>query len=113
MFRSWVRRVWGHAPVFTWSDLILGCSRKLVSLQPPAACATRAGGYSDPNYEILRPLPTPIPLTPGAMFTPVRGGRTGTSVLGVSSRVKCGVYLSVPRVATATLGAGAGGAPPL
>jgi hypothetical protein len=51
MFRSRFRRVWGHAAVFAWSDLILDRSRKLVGLQSPAACATRAGGDSDPNFE--------------------------------------------------------------
>ena len=43
--------MWGHAAVFTWSDLILDRSRKLVDLQSPAACATRAGGDSDSNFE--------------------------------------------------------------
>ena len=51
MFRSRIRRVWGHAAIFAWSDLILDRSRKLVGLQSPAACATRAGGDSDPNFE--------------------------------------------------------------
>ena len=41
MSRSRIRRVWGHAAIFAWSDLILGRSRKLVGLQSPAACATR------------------------------------------------------------------------
>ena len=43
--------MWGHAAIFAWSDLILDRSRKLAGLQPPAACATRAGGDSDPNFE--------------------------------------------------------------
>jgi len=30
---------------------ILNRSRKLVGLQSPAACATRAGSDSDPNFE--------------------------------------------------------------
>jgi len=53
MFRSRTRRVWGHAAIFAWSDLILDRSRKLVDLrlQSPAACATRAGGGSFPNFE--------------------------------------------------------------
>ena len=51
LFRSRIRRVWGHAAIFAWSDLILDRSRKLVGLQSPAACATRAGGDSDPNFE--------------------------------------------------------------
>jgi len=51
MFRSRARRVWGHAEIFARSDLILDRSRKLVGLQLPAACATRAGGDSGPNFE--------------------------------------------------------------
>ena len=51
MFRSRIRRALGHAAICAWSDLILGRSRKLVGLQSPAACATRAGGDSDPNFE--------------------------------------------------------------
>jgi len=51
VFRSKIRRMWGYAAIFTWSDLILDRSRKLVGLQSPAACATRAGGDSDPNFE--------------------------------------------------------------
>ena len=52
MFRSRTRRVWGHEAVFAWSDLTLDRSRKLVGLQSsPAACTTRAGGDSDPNFE--------------------------------------------------------------
>ena len=51
MFRSRIRHVWGHAAVFAWSDLILDHSRKLVGLQSPATCATRAGGDSDPDFE--------------------------------------------------------------
>ena len=43
-FRSRTRRVWGHAAIFAWSDLILDRSRKLVGLQSFAACAARAGG---------------------------------------------------------------------
>ena len=50
MFRSRIRRVWGHAATFAWSDLILDRSRKLVGLQSPAACARRAGGDFDPNF---------------------------------------------------------------
>jgi len=51
MFCSWIRRVWGHAALFAWSDLTLDRSRKIVGLQSPAACATRAGGDSSPNFE--------------------------------------------------------------
>ena len=48
---SRIRRVWGHAAIFAWSDLILDRSHTLVGLQSPAACATRVGGVSDPNFE--------------------------------------------------------------
>ena len=51
MSRSRIRRVWGHAAVFTWSDLISDRSRKLVGLKSSAACATRVGGDSGPNIE--------------------------------------------------------------
>ena len=68
MFRSRIRRVWGHAVIFAWSDLILDRSRKLVGLQSLAACATRAGGDSDPNFENYD------------LFH----GRTGMSTSGVS-----------------------------
>jgi len=51
MLRSRNRRVWGHAVIFAWSDLLLDRSRKLVGLQSPAACATRASGNSGPNSE--------------------------------------------------------------
>jgi len=52
MFRSRIRRVWvGHAAIFAWSNPIFDRSRKLVGLQSPAACATRAGGDFDPNFE--------------------------------------------------------------
>ena len=56
MFRSGIRRVWGHAAVFAWSDLILDRSCKLAGLQSTAACATRTGGDSDPiikNYDLF------------------------------------------------------------
>jgi len=44
MFRSRICHVWGVA-------VILDRSRKLVGLQSSAACATRAGGDSGPNFE--------------------------------------------------------------
>ena len=37
--------------IFAWSDLILDRSHKPVGLQSPAACATRVGGVSGPNFE--------------------------------------------------------------
>jgi len=51
MFRSRIRHAWGHAAIFAWSDLILDRSRKLIGLKSPAACATRAGSDSNPNFE--------------------------------------------------------------
>jgi len=51
MFRSRIRCVWDHAAVFAWSGIILDRSHKLSDLQSPAACATRAGGDSNPNFE--------------------------------------------------------------
>ena len=51
MFRSKIRRMWGYAAIFAWSGLILDRSRKLIGLQSPAACAMRAGGDSDRNFE--------------------------------------------------------------
>ena len=51
MSRSRIRRARGHAAVFAWIDLILDRSRELVGLLSPAACATRAGGDSGPNFE--------------------------------------------------------------
>ena len=57
MFRSRIRRVWGHAANFAWSDLIFDRIRKLVGLQSLAACGTRVGGDSDPNFrEPRQPL---------------------------------------------------------
>jgi len=63
VFRSRIRRACGHAAVFAWSDLILDCSRKLVSLQSPAACATRSGGNSGPNFENNGPFHAQSPNT--------------------------------------------------
>jgi len=51
MFRLRIRRVWNHATISAWSDLALNRSGKLAGLQLPAACATRVGGVSDPNFE--------------------------------------------------------------
>ena len=59
MLRSRTRRVWGHVATFDWSDLILDRSRKLVGLKSPTACATRAGGDSDPNFENYDLFPVP------------------------------------------------------
>jgi len=50
ILRSRIHRAWGHAVIYAWSGLILDRSRKLVGLQLPA-CATHAGGDSDPNFE--------------------------------------------------------------
>ena len=83
MFRSRIRRAWGHAAVFAWSDLALDRSRKPVGLQSPAACATRVGSDSDPNFENCASS-TPSPQTPGTVLKPVRGERTGMLTSGVS-----------------------------
>ena len=63
MFRSRIRRVWDHAAVFAWSDLVLGRSRKHVGLQSPAACATLAGGDSGPGFENYEPFHAQSPDT--------------------------------------------------
>ena len=83
MLRSRIRRAWGHAAVFLWSDLVLDRSRKLVGLQSPAACATRAGGDSGPNFENCDLFHAQSPDT-GHGLTPVRGERTGVLTSGVS-----------------------------
>ena len=71
MFRSRISRVWGHAAIFAWSDLILDCSRKLVGLQSPAACATLVVGHSGPNFENYDFFHAQS-RTPGTVLTPVR-----------------------------------------
>ena len=65
-------------------------SRKLAGLQSPAACATRAGGDSDPNfenYDLFHPQ-SPIGHRTRCSRPMVRGesgeGRTGTSTSGAS-----------------------------
>jgi len=83
MFRSRTRRVWGHAAIFALSDLILDCSRELVGRQSSAACATRVGGDSDPNFENYDLFHSQSPDT-GHGAQPVRGELTGTSMSGVS-----------------------------
>jgi len=82
MFCSRTCRVWGHAAVFAWSDLILDRSRKLVGLQSPAACATRADGDSDLTLRTATSS-THSPRTLDAVFTPVHGERIGMSKSGV------------------------------
>jgi len=50
MFGSRIRqisRLRGHVVIFALSDLTLDRISKLVGLQPPVTCATRAGGDSD------------------------------------------------------------------
>ena len=79
MFHSKIHRVWGHAAIFAWSDLILDRSRKLSWL---AACSHPPPA---PRVRVATPVltsrtttsSTPSPRTPVAVFTPVRGGRTG------------------------------------
>jgi len=70
MFRSGARRVWGHAAVFAWSNLIFDRSWKLVGRQSPAICATRAGGKSGSNFE-NNDFYTSSNRTPNAAFTSV------------------------------------------
>ena len=83
MFRSRIRRVWGHAAVFAWSDLILDRSRKLSGLQSPAACATCAVATPVLTSRTATSS-TPSPRTPDAVVTPVRVGRTRMPKSGVS-----------------------------
>ena len=78
MFRSRTRRVRGHAAIFAWSDLILDRSCKLVGPQSPAACATRAGGDSGPNFEsYVRPPPRPVPGHRARCSRPFMAGEPG------------------------------------
>jgi len=66
----------GHAAIFAWSDLILDRSRKLVGLSHPPPT---------PRVRVASPIlisrtstsSTPSPRTLDAVFTLVRGGRTG------------------------------------
>ena len=81
VFRSRIRRVWGHAAVFAWSGLVLDRSSKLVGLLSPAACATRVGGDPGPDFEDCG-FSTPNPRTRGAVYTPVRGGAPPRPVSG-------------------------------
>jgi len=64
----------GH---FRLDDLILDRSRKLVGLQSPAACARVATPILTSRTTTSS---TPSPRTPGAVFKPVRGGRTRMSM---------------------------------
>ena len=75
--------MWGHAVIFAWSGIILDRSRKLAGLQSLAACATRSGGDSGPNFDNYDLFHAQSP-TPDAVFTPVRGGRAEMSTSGVS-----------------------------
>ena len=87
MFRSMIRRVmvmWPSSPGATYSCIAaaspLACRRS-----PPA-----------PGVRVTTPIPTsrttnsskPSPRIPDAVFTPIRGGRTGMSTSGVRF-VKC------------------------
>ena len=83
MFRSRIRRVWGHAAVFpgATSSWIAAASLLACSHLPPA-----------PRVWVATPIlalrtmtsSTPSPRTPDAVFTPVRGGKTGISTSGVN-----------------------------
>jgi len=78
MFCSRIRHVWGHVAIFKWSDLILDRSCKLVGLQSPATCATRAGGDSGPNFEsYVRPPPRPVPGHRARCSRPFVAGKPG------------------------------------
>jgi len=43
MFRSRISRLWGHAVIFTWSDLILDRSRRLAVLLVHLHCPAVIG----------------------------------------------------------------------
>ena len=83
MFRSRIRRVWGHAAISpgATSSWIAAASSLACSHPPPA-----------PRVRVATPIltsrtttsSTPSPRTPVAVFTPVRGGRTGMSTSGAS-----------------------------
>jgi len=80
MFHLRTFRVWCHAAISTSSDLNVDRSRKLVGLQSPEACATRAGGdfcHNFENYDLFH-AKSPDTGTPDAAFAPVGGGRTKT-----------------------------------
>ena len=77
------------AVIFARSDLVFDRSRELVGFQSPTACATRAGGYSGPNFENCDLFHAQFPdvgrgVHARSAFTPVRRGRTGTSTSSVS-----------------------------
>ena len=87
MFRSRARRVWGHAAIFTLSDLSwTGVSSSFAcSRMPPAPYAQAATPILTSKTTASF---TPSPQTPDAVFTPVRGGQTGTLTSGVSSLIE-------------------------
>ena len=70
--------MWGHAAIVAWSNLIL--DRGLIWLQPPAACATRAGGGFDTNFESYCDLFHAQSPDTGRGAHTIRGGPTGTSM---------------------------------
>ena len=81
VFRSRTRRVWGHVAICAWatSSWIAAASSLACSHPPPS-----------PHVRVATPILasrtttyfTPSPRTPDAVFTPVRGGRTGMSTSG-------------------------------
>jgi len=79
MSRSRTRRVWNYAATFAWSNLILERSLKLLGLQSSAACATRAGGDSDPNIEIYDLFHAQSPDTGRGVHARSWRQKTGTS----------------------------------
>ena len=75
--------MWNHAAILAWSDSILDRSHKPVGLQSPAACATRAGGDSGPNFENIGHFHPQYPDTGRGVHA--RSLRTVISASGVSS----------------------------
>jgi len=85
MFRSGIRRVWGHAAIFRPERPHLGPEPQ--ARWPAVARRLRhhqAGGDSGPTVTSRTTTSSTLsPWTPDAVFTPVRSGRTGTSTSGV------------------------------
>jgi len=82
MFRSRIHRAWGHAAIFCLERPHLGSQPQAcwpaVARRLRHACLTLRIATSS----------TPSPRAPNAVFTPVRGERTGTSMSGADFVVK-------------------------
>ena len=87
--------------------LILDRSRKLVGLQSPAACATRVGGDSDPNFDNYDLFHAQSPDTAALASVPygIVLVRVRVRGLGVEEVV---ILKARIRVATHTCGTGGG-----